>query len=61
MQTKVVLKNKLVLAISKCMVSMATLYMILKNGVRPIKSSVSWLLLRLKLDVGCNMFIIEFQ
>ena len=32
MQNKVVLKDKLVLSMRKCMVSMVTRYMIFKNG-----------------------------
>ena len=36
MQNEVVLKGKLVWVMLKCMVSMATMYMILKNGGRPI-------------------------
>ena len=45
MQNKVVLRNKSVWAMRKCMASMATRYMILKNGRRPTKSTVSRVLL----------------
>ena len=45
MQNKDVLKDKLVLSMCKCMVSMVTRYMILKNGGNPTKSLVSTMLL----------------
>ena len=45
MRNKVVLIKNLVWAMRKCMFSMATLYMILKNGGRPTKSIISKVLL----------------
>ena len=41
-------KNRLVWAMLKCMVSMATPYMILKNGGSPTKSIISRVLLTLE-------------
>ena len=38
MQNKVILKDKLVSAMFKCMVSMVTRYIIFKNECRPTKS-----------------------
>ena len=48
MQNKVVLKNKLVCAMLKCMGSMATRYMVIKNGGKPTKSIGSRMLLILE-------------
>ena len=45
MQNKVVLKDRLVLSMCKCMVFVVTRYMILKNGGNPTKSLVSTVLL----------------
>ena len=45
MQNQVVLNDKLVLYMCKCMVSMVTRYMILKNGGNPTKALVSTVLL----------------
>ena len=45
MRNKIILKNRLVSAMRKCMVSMATGNAILKKGGRPTKSNISQLLL----------------
>ena len=45
MQNEIVLKNKLVCTMSKCMVSMATRYIVLNNWGRPTKSIVASVLL----------------
>ena len=47
MRNKVVLKQS-VLAVEKSMVSMATLYMILKNRGRPTKSTIARVLVFLE-------------